>query len=292
MGFLKALFGGGDTGTTDNKKNDNERNFDLLKYDGVKAMRMGQADYAIKCFREALNIKEDLETRDYLATTLVQNNELMPAYEQLDILSSAVPDNIAVLIQKARIGYMMEDYEAMLNVCKTGLALDSENTEILVLYAKALIGKKDMITAIAMLTKAITIDKDLADAYLLRAQTLLKMGDIKGADQDAEWLLSYLQDNEDVLLLKARIELASNHPEEAVNIYNKVIEVNPFSIDAFKERGQIKYDQGDKQGAEEDMQKVLELNPDNAANINGEFSAEGIEEKIKKAYSNINPLGL
>ena len=45
-------------------------------------------------------------------------------------------------------------------------------------------------------------------------------------------------------------------------------------------------------GAKEDMQKVLELDPDKVANISGDFSAEGIEHKVKQAYSNINPFGL
>ena len=69
-------------------------------------------------------------------------------------------------------------------------------------------------------------------------------------------------------------------------------DVNPFAIEAFKERGQVKYDKGDMAGAKEDLQKVLEIDPDRAADISGEYSAEGIEHKVRKAYSNINPLGL
>ena len=66
----------------------------------------------------------------------------------------------------------------------------------------------------------------------------------------------------------------------------------PFSTDAFKERGQVKYEKGDMNGAKEDMQKVLEIDPDKVAAITGEYSAEGIEHKVKQAYSNINPFGI
>ena len=45
-------------------------------------------------------------------------------------------------------------------------------------------------------------------------------------------------------------------------------------------------------GAKEDMQKVLEIDPDKVAAITGEYSAEGIEHKVKQAYSNINPFGI
>jgi hypothetical protein len=37
---------------------------------------------------------------------------------------------------------------------------------------------------------------------------------------------------------------------------------------------------------------VLELDPKTAENINGDFSAEGVEEQVKRAYSAINPFGL
>jgi len=71
-----------------------------------------------------------------------------------------------------------------------------------------------------------------------------------------------------------------------------VNDANPFQLDAYRERGQLRFEQGDKQGAQEDMRKVLELNPDEVADVSGEYSAEGIEHKVKQAYSALNPFGL
>ena len=36
------------------KQKNNQKNFEIFKYDGMRAQRMGRADYAIKCFTEAL----------------------------------------------------------------------------------------------------------------------------------------------------------------------------------------------------------------------------------------------
>lgn len=33
------------------------RNFDVLKYDGIKALKIGKNTYAIRCFNEALKLK-------------------------------------------------------------------------------------------------------------------------------------------------------------------------------------------------------------------------------------------
>ena len=59
MGFWKSFFGGEENDPEEQKKNNEARNFDILKYDGVKAMHTHQMDYAVKCFREALKIKDD-----------------------------------------------------------------------------------------------------------------------------------------------------------------------------------------------------------------------------------------
>jgi len=37
---------------------------------------------------------------------------------------------------------------------------------------------------------------------------------------------------------------------------------------------------------------VLELDPNALADVNGDYSAEGIEQRVKQAYSAVNPLGL
>lgn len=291
MNFFRALFGGKIETSEEKKKEDEAKNFDVLKYDGVRAMRSGQLDYATKCFRHALEIKDDLEIHDYLSQVLIQQNELTEAYDELRKLADAQPDNQQIFIRMANVAYMMEDYVAMGDACEKALLIDRENPLVSYLYARASKGQGDVVNTIAMLTRAITLDDKYGDAYLLRGETLLAMGDVQGAESDTQWLMDNTQDNEDVLMLKARLEHAKGNADEAVNVYNKVIDVNPFSIEAYKERGALLMETGDKEGASADMQKVLELSPKDIADINGDFSSEGIEAKTRKAYAN-NPLGL
>lgn len=293
MNFFKALFGGKIEDTEKTKKEEELKNFDLIKYDGVKALKTGQNEYAIKCFKKAIEIKNtDLEVRDYLARAYVAANEPLKAFEQLQKLAEVQPDNQKIFVQMAHVAFMMEDYGAMADSCERALLIDKDNAEVSYLYAKACIGQGDDVNAVAMLTKAILLKDDYGDAYLLRGETLLKMGDYEGSDADAKYLLEKQSDNESVLILKARIEHKLGNNDEAINYYNKVVDVNPFSIDAFRERGAVKLEVGDKDGAAEDMQQVLELDPKQTADINGEFSAEGVEEKTKQAYNKINPFGL
>jgi len=292
MGFWKSLFGGEEQPSEEEKKNAEAKNFDLLKYDGVKAMRIGQFDYSEKCFVEALKIQDDLETRDYLQQTLLRKGDLEGALRELKHIIVAVPDQVGPMVQAAHVAYMLEDYSEMAVLCEKALAVDSENATATYQYAQAAIGQGDPVNGIARLTKAIALHEDYGDAYLLRAKTLLALGDKKGAQDDVAWLMEHMEPNEDVLLMAARVSVAMDKSAEALKIYDTIIEMNPFQVDAYRERGKIKYDLGDKQGAQEDLQKVLELNPSELADVSGDYSAEGIEEKVRKAYTVLNPFGL
>lgn len=292
MGFFSTLFGGRQLSPEEEKQEQEAKKFDLLKYDGVKAMKMGQADYAVRCFTEALKVHDDLEVHDYLSQVLLRQGNLDAAMNELRTLGDAEPENAQIQIRMAQVAYMQEDYATMETVCQQATTLEPENAEPYFLHAQAMKGQQNPVGAIAMLTKAISLKEDYAEAYLLRGQTLLVMGDAASAETDADWLLEHVGDHEDVLLLKARVEAAKGQAQDAIRVYGKVIEVNPFQIDAFRERGRLRLDLGDKTGAEQDMQTVLELDPQQMADVSGEYSAEGIEQRVKQAYSAVNPLGL
>ena len=292
MGFWKSFFGGEEHNPEEEKKDAEAKQFDLMKYDGVKAMRIGQFEYAEKCFREALKVHDDLEIHDYLSQTLMHLNRLQESLEELLLISREQPDNSSVMIQAAHVVYMLEDYAQMHSLAEQAQALDPENATAYYQMAQADLGQGDLVNGIAQLTKAIVLNENHGDARLLRAKTLLMMGDLDGAEQDVNWLMEHTEAEEEVLLTAARIAHAKGNDDDALNIYNKVVDVNPFQIDAYRERGQIKFDRGDKGGAQEDMQKVLELNPNETADVNGDYSAEGVEQQVKRAYSNMNPFGI
>ena len=291
MNIFKALFGGSEETPEEKQRTDEAKRFDLFKYDGVKAARMGQHDYAVKCYEKALEIHDDLEIHDYIAQSLIHTDRLDEAMTHLNVLYDAQPDNKEILIRMADVAFLTEDYDKMAALCTRILDIDNKCARGNYLYARAHDGMGNAVAAVATVSRAIALDPDFAAAYLLRGQLLLKMGDAAGAGKDADTLISTYGENEDALLLKARAEAATGHADTATDIYNKLTELNPFCSEAFKERGELRYNKGDMNGAQADMQRVLELNPDQINDITGEYSAEGIENKMRKS-SFINPLGL
>lgn len=280
MNFFKKLFGSQNT----SEEVKEEKNFDVLKYDGVRALRMQQFDYAAKCFVRALELNaDDLECRDYLSQAYISLGDMQNAYTQLMAISAAQPDNVAVLLRMADVSYMTEDYAAMAEVCEKALQLDSENIMTYYLYAKAYKGQNDLDAAIAMLSKAIDRREDFDVARLLRGNVLLENNQTAEAAIDADNLYQRIEENEDVLLLKARVEKALGNLKEAEKVYTKAIDFNPFLIEAYKERSGVRTALGDTAGAKEDQTRVEEMEQDIPQ------PTEGIEENIKKKMQQMDP---
>ena len=271
MGFLKSLFGGKDESPEEKKEREDARNFDVLKTDGVRALRMGQGEHAVKCFTKALEIKDDLETRDYLSQAFIRCDRLPEARKQLELLADAEPDNVRILMMMARVDYMMEDYNAMAMVCEKATLIDNENAEVMFLYARAMKGQRDLVNAVALYTKTTMLNEQFADSYLERGRLLLEMGDVEGAADDANHLMEIVPDAEEVMLFKAEVLVAQKRQADAIALYDKAIDANPFCIAALKGRGALRLSIGDKEGAESDMRQLLEVDPSALDNINGQF---------------------
>lgn len=280
MNFFKKLFGSQNT----SEEVKEEKNFDVLKYDGVRALRMQQFDYAAKCFVLALELNaDDLECRDYLSQAYISLGDMQNAYTQLMAISAEQPNNVAVLLRMADVLYMTEDYAAMAEVCEKALQLDSENIMTYYIYAKAYKGLNDLDAAVAMLSKAIDRREDFDVARLLRGNVLLENNKTAEAALDADYLYQRIEENEDVLLLKARVEKALGNLKEAEKVYTKAIDFNPFLIEAYKERSEVRSALGDTAGAKEDQTRVDEMEQDIPQ------PTEGIEENIKKKMQQMDP---
>ena len=144
MNIFKALFGSKSKPTEEVKK-DVTRDFNVLKYDGVRALRERQFDYAIQCLLRAIDMNgADLECRDYLSQAFIATDNLSQAYEQLQKMAEECPDNIAVLLRMADVAYMMENYTAMADVCEKAMMLDGDNVQVYFYYAKACCGHGDL----------------------------------------------------------------------------------------------------------------------------------------------------
>ena len=90
------------------RKND-QKNFEIFKYDGLRAQRMGRPDYAVKCFTEALAIQEEFETMGYLSQLYIQMGETAKARELLEKMAAMEPHLTSTFLTLANVCFIQED---------------------------------------------------------------------------------------------------------------------------------------------------------------------------------------
>ncbi|EJW91971.1 tetratricopeptide repeat protein [gut metagenome] len=313
MGFFKSFFSGKKDDPESDKQKSTQKNFEIFKYDGMRAQRMGRPDYAIKCFTEALNLQDDFETMSYLAQVYIQTNQLTEARHILEDMSHKEKEHVTTFLTLANVCYMLEDYPAMVQAAQQAIRIEEGNAMAHYLLGKALYGQGDGIMSIAHLTKAIVLKDDFTEARLLRAEVLNKMQQPKEAMEDIETVLTRNPNEENALLLRGNIQEEMGNLTEAETDYQHVIEVNPFQESAFlylgklyirqdklteaiavfdeavdlnpnfaqayHERGRAKLLNGDKNGSLEDIKKALELNPKDVETLNGQFNNQPLNRQ-------------
>lgn len=318
MNFLKKLFAGNNEPEENVRHKNEERNFDILKYDGIRAQRIGKWIYAEKCFKEALNIRPDLETASLLVSTSLQLNKLEQAHEVLGQMISLEPQRLQSYLDMARVCYLQEHYDDMLATAQQAAQLVPDNETPYFLQAQAYHKLGDSIHTIVALTQAISRKEDFTEAYLMRGQVLLEMKQYNEALEDVDFLLKHDSIDEEALRLAAEVQQGLGNEDEAVTYYKKVIDLNPFNEHSYEQialilarkkeyaqaiatldealeinekaqlyqlRGKLKMDSGDKEGALADMKKALELNPESENRISGHF------DNFDTLYKSNNPLG-
>lgn len=305
MGFFKSFFSGKSDNPENEKQKNDQKNFEIFKYDGMRAQRMGRADYAIKCFTEALKLQEDFETMSYLAQVYAQTNQAEEARMLLEKMVTKEPTHTPSFIALAHVCYVLEDYQAMANAAQKAIEIEQGNAMAHYLLGKAKDGQGDGIMCIAHLTKAIVLKDDFIEARLLRAEALIKLNQYKEAQEDIDAILSQDAEEESALLLQAQINERTGKTEDALAVYKRIIEQNPFNeqafiklaklyieqnnptdaivlldeaielnpncVEAYHERGRAKLMKGDKDGSVEDIKKSMELNPKDYLELNGQY---------------------
>ena len=293
--FFKSLFSSSQAMDPEEEK---RKKFDILKYDGIRAQKMGKVAYAIKCFTEALNLQEDFETCSLLASAYMATHRTEEALGVLDRMLVLEPEHAQTRLARVNLLFLLDRDADVVSDCQYILDRDQSNHLAWFMMGKAKRTLNDPLGAIADFTKAIALKEDFTDAYLVRAQVLLAMGQAQEALPDVEKAVELAPEEETTYLLRGQIQAVLGHVDAALADYQNTLNLNPFNEDAtlwtaqllmahnrldeaiafldeaiemkpdfakaYSERGRAKNLKGDKEGALADLKKAIELNPEGA----------------------------
>ena len=278
MGFWKSLFTGKDETPEESIQKEEEKNFDIFKFDGVRAQRMGRLDYALRCFDEALNLKEDFETLSYKSTTLIAMNRLEEARDVLIRMAELQPQRTETHITLAHILFMTDEYEAMKASALKAVECNAENPMAYYLLGKAEEALQHPVAAIEALTRAIEKQPDFIEALNSRASLFVQTGESEKAMVDIKEVLTLHEEDETALALRAFIyNKVENDSERAKADYRHIIELNPFNKEAYSALIDILQAEGNAEEVKklEDEANALNLNNEDLPN----YTIGGMEKR-------------
>lgn len=313
MGFFSAIFG--------TQERSDKNKYETLRDDGVRAMQMGEFPYAEKCLRAALELNREIRTVGFLAEACLRMGHFADALPLLEEISNSDARSLDSSLLLAQTQGGLEQYEAQLETCNAIIADEPNEPRALFLSAQALHGLHRDPEAIAQLVRALSIRPDFHSAQLLRAQILQEMGQWNEVLTDADELAKAEPENEEYLALRADAFAALGRMDEAIADYETIREMNPFNheavlklgaayeattrwdkalalydeaielspdfADAYRARGGVKYHLKDEVGAMEDLKRSLELAPEKAKELDGEYN--NVENQMNERYRSLNP---
>lgn len=307
MGLFSSLFSSSKKEeTSEDKPQNGQKNFDILKYDGVRALQIRQVKYAIRCFEEALNLQKDPETMNFLISAYNMDQDTESALETADELIELEPEDTRALLTRVNLLFMADRDTDAIADCDRVITLEEENYLAWFLRAKAKRTTGDWDGAVADVTQAMAIQEDFTDGYLLRAQLYLSMkkgqealedvnhaitlveegeetahllrgqiyeelGDEEAAAKEYQEVLALNPFNEEAYLLAARQMVSRQQYPEALALYDEAIEHNEQFAQAYTDRGKLKETMGDSEGAEQDRIIAAELNPEDEQKDQADF---------------------
>ena len=243
MGLFSSLFSS-TKAEEDNDRKAGLKNFDILKYDGIQALRIGKAAYALKCFTEALKIQKDLETMKYMVTACntLNNNDM--ALTTLNEMVAIGEEPVNTLLMRANFFFMMGKYAEAAADCEQIVEMEPDNFVAYFYLAKSESAVGNRTQAINYLDKATALKEDLAEGYTLRADIYLAMGKGNEALSDIEKVIELTPEDEAAYLLRGRIHEMMGNVEAASSDYAMTLEWNPFNETAYLLAGRLLMNQG------------------------------------------------
>ena len=261
MGFFKSLFGSNAQSEAEKQEKQNQKEFEILKYDGIRAHRLHRMDYARKCFEEAIKLQDDFETYGQLSQLLIETGDLQGALVPLHHMAEAEPTIAPTFITLANVYFMLEDYEQMADYAQKAIELEPDNARAYNLKGKAEQGRGNDDEAVSLLSKAIDLQPGYAEALLLRGQLLLSQAKLVEALQDAETVVNGETEVESGLLLRGAIKEVDGQDEAAEADYRQVLELDPFNQQAYTYIGRLYLKLQRYADVISTMDDAIEMNP-------------------------------
>lgn len=239
--------------------------FETLRDDGVRALKLAAYGRAETYFKGALERRDDPEVRGFLAEVYLRSGRGDEAKELLKQLAAEQPDSQQLWQAQALAADMAADEELLLSAGNKLKELAPELPNGGYYIARSQMISKQYAEAVETLGGVLQEHADHAETLLLRAQALVELERYADAEKDVDRLLATDHRGADVLVLKARLRQVQGDTEGAKQAYLELREADPFNLSALQGLTDLYIETGQAAEALAMLNEAIDWQPEEAA---------------------------
>ncbi len=232
-----------------------------------------------------------------LGAAYEKGGQLAAARDALEAAAAARPDSVSLLLDLARVaqrgrdprgalGYLahareLEPKNARVhflfgmicvelelgteayNSLKEAVRLDPDNAAINYAMGAVCLQRRDPSEAVPYFRKYAGLEADDPRGALAVGLAWFKAGDFRAARPELARAAQSPPTAAAANYFLARIAREEDDPDQALQLVDKALAINPSYADAWAERGLLHFRKRERESAEKDLQRCLELDPDN-----------------------------
>lgn len=237
---------------------------DTLKFDALRALKIGEVDFAIRALRTSLEEIDDPECRLYLAQALQRKPDLAGSMAELTTILEAYPDYPAALYEATKVSNGLDQHSQTIAYAEHALATELETAQQAELHrmkAQAHLALSESEQALATIDQALQLTDEVPLYWLIKVKVLIALE--RWADALAVTLetAEKFPEEERAYLYEGLITYHEGDKERAERAFRQVVETDPFNVEGYMHLTHLVEELRGEAAAADEMEQALEMIP-------------------------------
>ncbi|WP_298888952.1 tetratricopeptide repeat protein [uncultured Porphyromonas sp.] len=235
-----------------------------LKFDALRALKIGEVDFAIRALRTSLEEIDDPECRLYLAQALQRKPDLAGSMAELTTILEAYPDFPMALYEATKVSNGLDQHSETIAYAERALATELETAQQAELHrmkAQALLALSESEQALATIDQALQLTDEVPLYWLIKVKVLIALERWEEALAVALETAEKFPEEERAYLYEGLITYHEGDKERAEHAFRQVVETDPFNVEGYMHLTHLVEELRGKEAAADEMEQALDMIP-------------------------------
>ena len=235
-----------------------------LKFDALRALKIGEVDFAIRALRTSLEEIDDPECRLYLAQALQRKPDLAGSMAELTTILAAYPDYPMALYEATKVSNGLDQHSETIAYAERALTTELETAQQAELHrmkAQAQLALSESEQALATIDQALQLTDEVPLYWLIKVKVLIALERWEEALAVALETAEKFPEEERAYLYEGLITYHEGDKERAERAFRQVVETDPFNVEGYMHLAHLVEELRGKEAAADEMEQALDMIP-------------------------------